>query len=212
MRRSDDGGGAADVHGPAEPVTARAVARCELRELCSGRGVEEVCGAGAKAIVVVKTCSDEDLVAADGDGLAEVVIELTVARCELGELCSSGGVEEVGSAGVCEVAVAFVCPDDRCGVAESAGDAERVIGHAVTRQELDLLRRDEGREEREAEREDEGKLHALILAAARNSGRGAGLAVFSEQGRGWDVGGARSHSDPNGLSRGGEMELSALWK
>ena len=69
----DDGGGAADRDGDAEPVRQVAVVGKELGDLPAGAGVEEVGGAGANAVVIVPPGPDDSGGAADRDGDAELI-------------------------------------------------------------------------------------------------------------------------------------------
>ena len=64
---ADDSRVAVDGYGEAELVTRRRATRCEFCTLGTSGGVEEVCGAGIQAIVVVTSCSDDGCVAADVD-------------------------------------------------------------------------------------------------------------------------------------------------
>ena len=78
--RADEGRGAQEVDGRAEVVAAHAVTGCDLHELCAGGGVEEVYGAGLRAVVVVTIGPDDGRGAADGYGEAEAVNALAVTR------------------------------------------------------------------------------------------------------------------------------------
>ena len=132
----DDGGGAADRDGEAEPVARRAVVGQQFGDLPARGGIKQVRGAGEAAVVVVAVGPDDGGGPRDRNGDAEDVVGRAVVGQELGNLPARGGVEEVGGAGPIAVVVVEIGPDDGGGPGDRDGEAEDVLRRPVVGKEL----------------------------------------------------------------------------